>query len=1441
MNCPLRGSSLVAGILLLVAGAPSGYYQTAAAQPQRAPVIPLDVRDERLSLRGTDLAVTFEKVWEVIGALGLFRRADGMLWLLAPSGLYRFDGYDVGFFHEPLNKPEARIANWFMCAAEDEYNTLWLGSQYGFRRFDDVTGSFETFLHDTASSATISHNFITTVCADRKGHVWVGTPHGLNRFDIVSRLSTRFYHDSTRRNSLVCDTITHVVAGGDGVIWVGTRQGLSRYDPSSGIFANYTETSPPPFRLPANGVRQLCICKDGVLYIATDAGLSMFDFGRGVSRQFPPQPSDSAALPEAWITSMAEDGLGNLWLGTNSSGLVRLDRSRHRFSRYPNDKPSVPNVLRWRTGLRVSQSMRSVQSVAFDHMRSVSHRGEPGVLWVSADRVLWRVTVVSPWFSRVLLNSAGPAAKSPLGLVNGSTRDHLWLRRGEDALGLLDLRTLSLRTFTPRQAGGQKVAIGFVTVTRDSTAYLSTSIGLCRLDLDRRELVPIPGTRTHSTLTAGRDGSIWFATPNPRMKYPVPVRYDPTTGEVTYYPRDELPGEPPVGGYITAFLEDKAGDIWYGTFGKGLFRLNPQSGKYRLYASSTDTATGLKTNVVRQVHEDSSGGLWVGTDSGLHRYITGSDRFESFTTTGEYLDDGGHFIRALTFDQHQNVWLGHSHGISRFDRTRRHFRDFADVDGLDLVQFSSLKFHTESGIMYAGDLQGNMIAFRPDELPTGAAPLKVILTDFRVFENPVPLPGPVYRMREVELRPDQNFFSFRYSALEFVRISKIFYAYKMDGFDRDWVQAKSRTYAAYTNLDPGRYTFQVKATDANGVWSDSVTALSVVIHPPWWQTVWAYILFTLAGAVVLYGFWRYDRKRVGLRHQLAMKDFETRKLVEVDQVKTRFFANISHEFRTPLTLILGPVEKLRSRLSAPDIQKELGAIHRNAHRLLQLVNQLLDLSKLDAGRMALQVCPTDLVSQLKALVHSFLSLAERRRITLLFDPHDDALIVYVDRDKVEKIITNLLSNAVKFTDDGGEIVVSIARRADGSRVAGTAAGTSAETGWVEITVTDTGRGIAQDKLEKIFDRFYQVDGTLTREQSGSGIGLSLTSELVELHRGYIRVSSAEGKGSTFIVGLPLGRQKFTVDEVVEHPPEAAASVPVEERIAMDAGVVGEGEGDGCEEGGETGESGEGGGAPTGPMVLVVEDNVEVRRYIREYLEKDHRVLEAGDGVEGLETAFASLPDLVITDIMMPRMDGVELCKRLKNDEKTSHIPVILLTARASSEDKVGGLETGADDYIIKPFEAKELQVRVHNLIEIRRKLREKFKQNIILQPTELAVTSSDERFLGRLMESVEKHMADPDCDTETLAQDVYMSRMQLNRKLQALTGHSTHEFLRAQRLKRAAQILQQRAGNVSEVAYEVGFASPSHFARAFREQFGVPPSEYISRNIPGPYAPPGPM
>jgi signal transduction histidine kinase/DNA-binding response OmpR family regulator/ligand-binding sensor domain-containing protein len=1424
-DCPSRGFSLGHSMnarlhtffaLICVPLLLPGYlHQTYAAEPEHTPAIPMSVHQTQLSVLQPNLKVTLEKVWSLQSPRQILRRADGMLWVITPSGLFRFDGYDVRHFHEPWSEPEARLSSWLTCAVEDEFNTLWAGAQYGFKRFDDRTGTFETFLYDSTSPSTISNNVIHSLCSDRMGHVWVGTSHGLNRFDITSRTVLRFYHNPADENSLACDTVLCVTAGSSGVIWAGTLDGLSRFDPSTGKFSNYTVKSPSPFRLPTKAVRDIYQDRDRIVWVSTDAGLSMFDFNRGDSRFFSPGPYDQTAPYETGITGIVEDALGNLWLGAGSRGLLRLNMTTGQFSNYI-DSIATSTVATHGTGERfkVVQPPRVVRNIMLDEGRPAKLPGEPDVLWMSGDDAVWRVTVARPGFSRVTLSGRTLLRGTNIMTVSSGVQSGAWLRSQEGTFGRLDLRTVRMSIFRPQKGEWQHTILQGAAFEKDGTSVLAMGNSLYTLTQEGRTLSKIPGVVGGGPIITGRDGTIWFTTLNATRAFPLLARVEPNTGRVVTYPRDLLPGEPSAGGTILTMLEDRNGTIWYGTFGRGLFRFVPGNATYKIYASSPTNDGALKTNVVRALLQDSAGVLWVGTDSGLLRYNAANDTFERFTTTGNEMQDNGHFIRGMAFDRDQNIWLAHSMGISRFDRTLLRFRDFTEIDGLERVQYSSLAFEPGQGIMYATDVLGNLLTFRPAELPTSAAPAKVILTGFRVFESPVTLPEPIHRTREVELGYEQNFFSFRFSALEFLRPEKIIYAYRMVGFDHGWVQAGSRAYAGYTNLDPGRYVFQVKATDANGVWGDSVTSLAVVVHPPWWRTPWANLLFILAGASVLYGAWRYDRKRVQLRHRLDMKDFETRKLFEVDQMKTSFFANVSHEFRTPLTVILAPVEKLISQFSNPKTREDLATIQRNAHRLLHLVNELLDLSKLDAGRLPLQVCATDIVKQLRGLVRSFSSLADRKRIALLFEPHLDTLVAFIDRDKFEKIMTNLLSNALKFTEAGGEVVVSLSRRGSAGHPEHTKE--DAPEGWAEVTVTDTGIGIPKGEFEKIFDRFYQVDSTLRRSQGGTGLGLPLTKELVELHRGYIHITSTEEKGRTFVIGLPLGRERFSDEQIMENQPDRVSRADENSEGLTESSVTDE----------YHPITGEPAGPPSSPLVLLIEDDREVRRYLREYLEKECRILEASDGIEGLESAVASSPDLVISDIMMPRMDGVELCRRLKSDFQTSHIPVILLTARASGEDKLEGLESGADDYIIKPFEAKELRLRAHNLIETRRRLREKYQKSFIFQPKELAIGSVDEHFLTLLMESVERHLADPACDTETLAQDLCMSRMQLNRKLNAVTGHSTHEFLRAQRLNRAARLLQHHRGNVSEVAYDVGFSSPSHFAKVFKEQFGVSPSEY---------------
>ncbi len=540
-------------------------------------------------------------------------------------------------------------------------------------------------------------------------------------------------------------------------------------------------------------------------------------------------------------------------------------------------------------------------------------------------------------------------------------------------------------------------------------------------------------------------------------------------------------------------------------------------------------------------------------------------------------------------------------------------------------------------------------------------------------------------------------------------------------------------------------------------------------------------------------------KRVRIKHDYEMSKFEAEKLHEVDEMKSRFFANLSHEFRTPLTLIFGPAKDIIDGTKELKTKENAGIIKRNASRLYSLVNQLLDLSKLEAGKMKLEASEQNIMPLLKGLVLSFSSLAERKKITLNFNTIEENLNVYIDKDKVEKIISNLLSNAFKFTPEGGKIDFTVEKLIEDA----------------EIRIADNGIGIAKERLDKIFDRFYQVDGSHTRESEGTGIGLALTKELVELHKGKIEVESEYGKGTTFKVLIPLGKDHLKPEEIVEKDLPEETEITVEETELITEIKSGKEKTD-IDILLETGK----------PLLLIVEDNSDVRKYIISHLEDDYRILEAVDGEDGLKEALKHIPDLIISDIMMPKMDGFELCEKLKTDERTSHIPVILLTAKATDKDKTEGYETGADDYIMKPFDAVVLKVRIKNLIEQRRKLREHFKKEGLIELEDKEITSLDKKFLQKAIEIINKNLSDTSFNVELFAEELSMSRRNLDRKLIALTGESPSDLIKRVRLIRASKLLTQKFGNISEIALEVGFSNPAYFSKCFREQFGLTPSEY---------------
>ena len=657
-------------------------------------------------------------------------------------------------------------------------------------------------------------------------------------------------------------------------------------------------------------------------------------------------------------------------------------------------------------------------------------------------------------------------------------------------------------------------------------------------------------------------------------------------------------------------------------------------------------------------------------------------------------------------------------------------------------------------------------------------------------------PSDINQLAQLRLPYNQNFLNFEFAGLEFNQPEKIRYRYRLNGYNNDWVIAGNKNIATYTRLPWGTYTFLVNASNTSGKWSPYVKKLSVVIEPPLWATWWAYTLYILIASTILYLLWRYNTKRMELKHQLELESLQTKKLKELDLLKTRFFANISHEFRTPLTLIKGPVEDFLRDNDIEKLKRVLPAMQRNSNRLLQLINQLLDLSKLGAGNYELHSSGRDILQFVKQIVNSFSSLAHRKDILLEteIDPRlkndlrNEAIGFYFDEDVMEKILFNLLSNAFKFTPNGGNIIVSLGLA-------------EKKPGFLELRVEDNGIGILPEKMPYIFDRFYQADQSDKREFEGSGIGLSLVKELVELHGGSITATSEVNTQTAFSCYFPLNKEIADPAEPANKK-FAEVAVPVEEEFETSSAAVH--------------------GAPT---ILLVEDQQDVRNYIRQKLTGHYLILEAKNGIEGMEVAKAEMPDLVISDVMMPKKDGFELCRALKTDNVTSHIPVILLTARAEDADKLTGLETGADAYLIKPFNGEELNIRIRNLVAIRAKMRAKFSDKIAVKPSEIAVTSRDRSFMQEVLDVAEKHLSDENFSVEQLAREVHMSTSQINRKLKALIDQSAQQFIRSLRMQRAMELLKNNAATVSEIAYQVGFKDPGYFARVFKKHFGYPPSE----------------
>jgi len=1359
----------------------------------------------------------------------------GFLWIATESGLVRYDGYAFTHYFPKAGDPTSIGGSDLWTLFEDAAGDIWIGAGGGggLSRFDRETELFVRYRHDPDDPRSLSDNEVRGIYESRRepGVLWIGTEKGgLNRLEIATG-EFRLY--------LPGEPARLLVESRDGTYWVA-GWGLLQFDPASGTFTRHLPDprflKPDATEDPGNRVNDILSIyedPDGVMWAGSRHGLLRFDRRSGTFRQLPPLTTDSAVDLPAVILDVRRDRRGTFWVGTEG-GLYTFDPTSERFTPYAirpvkflNHEPSVHRIYEDRFG----------------------------VLWVASEAALVRLDPVRYPFSIYQHNpdDSNGLSENLIRAIHEDRNGFIWI--GNHNNGILDRLDRNSGHVAHYDLSGQ-VRAGITEIFDDSS------------------------------------GILWVGFNGDGLK-----RFDQRSGQVTHYLPDSKNPNSLSDALVRDVLEDHTGHFWVATWFGGLDRMDRKTGLFTHFRPDPNRRGSLASEQVMVLYEDRGGTLWVGHALGISRFHPDTETFtnyvledlpfvmgiledregrfwittvgggglhlfdrESGTSRALTTDDGlpHNMVRGILEDDQGFLWLGTENGLSKFDPRTETFRNFYTRDGLPSNGFrQNAAIRSKSGEMFFGGWQG-VISFFPEQITTDEQPPQVALTRLRISGEHIS-PSPTSALhtsimvaKEVKLTHNQNDITFEFVGLHYLNSVENRYRYMLKGYDTRWVEAGTQRTARYPQLPPGEYVFLATAANADGVWNDVGATVRVIVLPPWWETMRFRLLGIACVLSLIYGLYRSRIRAMRLRastlettviertaeveRQKVQIEGQARKLIEIDQLKSRFFANISHEFRTPLTLILGPVESALAGRHGPlpdKLQEELSYTRRHTHRLLHLVSQLLDLARFDSGKMTLQATRGDLVAFLSALVRSFTPFAERKKISLHFRAGVERQPLAFDSDKIEKVFANLLSNALKFTPEGGKVWVTIETCCVGSQL-----GES----FVEVIVKDTGPGIPGQSLERVFDRFEQVDGSATRAHEGAGIGLALVKELVDLHGGKILVESEEGVGSAFIVRLPREPDDVPKTDFSTRVADEADPAGIAVQSPADARFLNEGwqlNGDGVDfseplsereqsptptEGVSEAPESSAGGAY---CVLVVEDNADVRSFLRSELENQYHVLEAPDGERGFEAVGQHKPDLVIADVMMPQMDGYAFCRKLKEDATLRHIPVILLTARATEEDTIHGLGSGADDYIIKPFRPAELRARVERLIESRRQLRKQFSRELVLQPAGMIIQSEDEAFLDQVVTYLNKHLAESNLSVDVLSEWLGVSRRKLERRMKKVTGEAPAELIRRLRLERAAQLLKGHAGSVAEVAYSVGFKSASHFAVAYREHFGISPSDDV--------------
>lgn len=1333
-------------------------------------------------------------------------------------------------FNSDLNEGISQLS--VMSIYQDSRGYLWFATKNGLNRFNGK--EYKIYHREDGNEQSLSNNSVTSITEDQEGFLWVGTSNGLNRIDLNTNEIKRY---NLETNGLVANSISTVYTDRSGCLWVGTWEGLNRYNREGDHF----EYIPIEDDTERAMIVTLLEDSSGRFWIGTrNKGLLLCDHQMNLISQFTSE-SKNMPLNNNNITSIYEDDKKQIWVGCKNSGLNKINLRDNEVTSYTNLNSGLSNnsvrcIIEWQGKLLIGTfdgifdldkaTERIVKVAGYDDInKSLSHYSVY-CFCVDRDETLWvgtfagGVNYLNKFTNRFVLHKPQEELNIRTGIYGAITYESpedLWI--ATEGYGLLNYNKRTNEShyylIDPSVRFAFNTNIIKSVFYEDGYVWCGTTKGeIYKFNIKTKKFSlyhQYPIEYSIYSIIRDHNDVLWVGGASTEFGLTCFVNDSLVT---TFYNNVD---EPIYFSNVRCILEEEDGVFLLGSTAEGLLRFDTHKKQLTKYSNEASVEKyRIPNNYISAIVRTKSGEIWVSTYGGGIFQLDESKAIRRIMTVREGLLDNN--ICTLVESSDQRLWMSTVNGLIMFDPAKDEVRNYHRHNGIDIREFT---LHSgialpDGSLCFAGS--NGFVTFHVEAMDKNNNIPPVVLEQLSVNNHPVKvgdesaiLNKVLDGMETIRLAYNENNFSITYQALNYIYATQNQYAYKLEGYDTDWNYVGERNSAFYTNLSPGKYVFRVKASNNDGVWNEEGRSLAIVVQPPLWRTWYAYLFYVIALAAIIYGILYYVNIKRNLEAGLKMKQLEKQKQEEFHQAKIRLFTNFSHELRTPLMLIITPFEELVKRVDIPaELHDKLSIIYKNAQKLLLLVNQLMDLHKNQAGSMDLKVSEGDICEYIKEIYYAFNQIALTNEVKFTLNCTPKTINGWFDKSLLEKVVFNLLSNAFKYTASGESVLMEVSevtlKELDPKRIDGLYKDENIH--YVILKVKDSGKGIEEGEADKIFTPFYQIPETSGINLSGTGIGLSLVYTIVQLHRGVIYVDNTETKGACFVVILPVSRSAFSEEQIESREIDKIAEITNTEDISVSLPVT------------------ENKDQPK-YKILLVEDDKDVRDYLKKSLEAEYIVIEAADGVRAYEKVVQDFPDLVLSDIMMPKRDGLELCTMIKNDIRIGHIPVILMTARSMVVHIKEGFQAGADDYIVKPFNMDVLQTRIRSLLASREQLKKLYGKRFSPDVMGIEVKSADERFSQKLFDVIEKNISNEKLDVELLCTEIGISRANLYRKLKSITELSPMELIRNKRLEMAAKLLKESEMNVSEIASHLGFNSHSYFSNSFKTFYGCTPTEFV--------------